>query len=190
MRMQIVQAKFIEQCLLHNLVREQEGLDPDGLHQPPKRTGKMAVDEHRMAVLAVAGDVGNVVIAVDYAHALTNGLDRVEQNTILDVLGLVPDFPLALHRASPPSEARRLALTSELSGAASPRPYLHAARLLELLGHAEMFLEMGQRVRRPALELGTIPAFGVSLEQRDRIPVRLELDLIVTLVEILAALRL
>jgi hypothetical protein len=70
-------------------------------------SGKMAVDEHRMAVLAVAGDVGNVVMAVDYAHALTNGLDRVEQNTILDVLGLVPDFPFALHRASP-SEARGL----------------------------------------------------------------------------------
>jgi hypothetical protein len=51
-----------------------------------------------------------------------------------------------------------------------------------------MFLEMGQRVRRPALELGIIPALGVSLEQRDRIPVRLELDLIVTLVEVLAAL--
>jgi len=53
-----------------------------------------------------------------------------------------------------------------------------------------MLLEMGERLSGPALELGIVAALGVSLEQRDRVPVRLELDLIVALVEVLAVLGL
>ena len=51
-----------------------------------------------------------------------------------------------------------------------------------------MFFEMGQRLARPALQLRIIATFGVGVEERDRIPVRLELDLIVAAVELLAAL--
>jgi hypothetical protein len=61
--------------------------------------------------------------------------------------------------------------------------------LLELLGHAQVLLEMRQGLRRPALELRIIPALGIGFEQCDRLFVALDLGLIVALVEVLAALR-
>ena len=60
--------------------------------------------------------------------------------------------------------------------------------LLELLGHAQVLLEMRQGLRCPALELRIIPALGIGFEQRDRILVALNLGLLVALVEVLAAL--
>ena len=63
MRMQVMQAQLIEQSVLDDLVRQQEGLDPDHPHQPAERARQVAVNENRPAVLAVAGDVGNVEIA-------------------------------------------------------------------------------------------------------------------------------
>jgi hypothetical protein len=61
--------------------------------------------------------------------------------------------------------------------------------LLELLSHAQVLLEMRQRLRRPALELRIIPALGIGFEQGNPILVALDLGLIVALVEVLAALR-
>ena len=57
--------------------------------------------------------------------------------------------------------------------------------LFELFRHAEVFLQMGKRLPRPILELGIVAGLGICLEQRDRIPVCLHLNLIVALVEVL-----
>ena len=47
---------------------------------------------------------------------------------------------------------------------------------------------MGKRLPRPILELGIVAGLGICLEQCDRIPVRLYLNLILALVEVLAVL--
>ena len=60
--------------------------------------------------------------------------------------------------------------------------------LFELFRHAEVFLQMGKRLPRPILQLGIVAGPGICLEQRDRIPVRLDLNLIVALVEVLTVL--
>src|SRR4029453_10602949 len=62
--------------------------------------------------------------------------------------------------------------------------------LLELLGHAQVLLEMRRRLRCPALELRIVPALGIGFEHRDRILVALDLGLVVALVEVLPVLRL
>jgi hypothetical protein len=51
-----------------------------------------------------------------------------------------------------------------------------------------MLLEMRKRLARSTLQISSVAGLGVSLEQSDRIPVRLELVLIVTLVKVLAFL--
>jgi hypothetical protein len=60
--------------------------------------------------------------------------------------------------------------------------------LFELFRHAEVFFQMGKRLPRPLLQLGIVAGLGICLEQRDRIPVRLHLNLIVAVVEVLAVL--
>jgi hypothetical protein len=62
--------------------------------------------------------------------------------------------------------------------------------LFQLFRHAEMLLQMGQRLRRPTLEISIIPALAIGFEQGDRIAMSLDLHLIVGLVELLAVLGL
>jgi hypothetical protein len=64
------------------------------------------------------------------------------------------------------------------------------SELLELLRHAEMLPEMRQRPERPAFQFGIVAVFGIGIEQRDRVLVRLDLGLVVTCVEVLAVLGL
>src|SRR6476646_9476117 len=47
----------------------------------------MPVDEYRMAIDAIAGDVGNIVIAIDSPNPAANCLDRIEQDVVIDIFG-------------------------------------------------------------------------------------------------------
>jgi len=49
---------------------------------------------------------------------------------------------------------------------------------------------MRQRPERPAFQFGIVAVFGIGIEQRDRVLVRLDLGLVVTCVEVLAVLGL
>jgi hypothetical protein len=57
----------------------------------------MPVDEYRMAIDAIAGDVGNIVIAIDGPNPAANCLDRIEQDVVIDIFGLMTDFSVKLH---------------------------------------------------------------------------------------------
>ena len=58
-------------------------------------------DENGMTVNAITGKIGDVVLAIDHTHAPADGLDRIEQYRICDVLGLVTNFAFELHSSSP-----------------------------------------------------------------------------------------
>src|SRR5690348_6500632 len=52
----------------------------------------MPVDENSPAILAVACDIGNVVVPVDDPNAATDRLHGIEEHIVLDVLGLMANF--------------------------------------------------------------------------------------------------
>ena len=104
----------------------------------------------------------------------------------------------ALRTGKRPARAGRRCLAHcSFRAAATSTRYapIHPARagrrmteLFELFRHAEVFFQMGKRLTRPILQLGIVAGLGICLEQRDRIPVCLHLNLIVALVEVLAVL--
>src|SRR5437868_4979388 len=69
MRVKIMQPQLVEQRLLNDLMREEERLDAHRAHQPAKAARQMPIDKDRMSVYAVAGNVRDIIIAVDYADA-------------------------------------------------------------------------------------------------------------------------
>jgi hypothetical protein len=60
-----VQLLSWRQRLLHDLMRQQEWFDPHPPHQPTESARQVPVDEHGTPVCAVAGNVWNVVRAID-----------------------------------------------------------------------------------------------------------------------------
>src|SRR4051794_23352296 len=97
MSMQIVEAQFVQKSLLDDFVGQKEEVYPNGFHQPTKTARQMSIDEYCVAINAIAGDVGNVVLAIDDPNSPTNGSNRIEQHIVLDVFRVVANFPLDLH---------------------------------------------------------------------------------------------
>jgi hypothetical protein len=90
--MQVVEAQLIEERLLDDLMHEEKGRHPYCLGPGTKCAREMAVDEHRAAVRAVTGDIGNVIVVTDtrppaeHLHVISS-----------DVLRFVPDLAFKLH---------------------------------------------------------------------------------------------
>ncbi|MGN6749470.1 MAG: hypothetical protein ACTHJS_12835 [Xanthobacteraceae bacterium] len=57
----------------------------------------MAIDKDSMTIGAVAGDVWYIVVAAHNLDAPADRPDGVEQNRVVNLFGLVPDFLLQLH---------------------------------------------------------------------------------------------
>ena len=66
-------------------MQQQELIDSDFLSEPAKRTGKMAVDEYRMSIDAITGEIGNVVFAIDNPNTAADGMDGIDKDFVLDV---------------------------------------------------------------------------------------------------------
>src|SRR4051794_21241694 len=99
--MQIMQPQFIKQRLLDDLVREQEWLDSYGLQQPAESPREMTIYEDRMAVAAGAGNVRNVVFAIDDPDPAAYGLDDVEEDSLVNVFRLMANFAFKFHWPRP-----------------------------------------------------------------------------------------
>jgi hypothetical protein len=97
MGMKIMQPQLVEKGLFDDLVGENERFDSDCPHQPAKGPRQMPVDENRVAVHTVAGNIGNIVLAIYNLDPPAYRLHGIEQDAILDVLGFVPDFAVEIH---------------------------------------------------------------------------------------------
>src|SRR3954467_3598105 len=99
--MQIMKPKLVQERLLHDFVSQQKRFNPHCFQQPSKTARQMPVDEHGVAVHTVPGNVWNIEFSIDDADPTANGTNHVEQYCVVDVLGLMPNFPIKLHgRAS------------------------------------------------------------------------------------------
>src|ERR1700736_3354131 len=101
MSVEIMQPQLVEQGLFHDLVREKERVDAHLARQKTKRAREMAIDEHGAAVLAVAGNVRNVIGAVHHADASADRFYDVQQNLIVDIFRFVLYLAIELHAGSP-----------------------------------------------------------------------------------------
>ena len=75
-------------------MREQKRVDAQDLGEPAKRFWQMAVDKDRVAIDAVACDVGYIVGAAYDAVASPDRLHRIQHHRVFDVFRFMPDFLL------------------------------------------------------------------------------------------------
>src|SRR6267142_6237198 len=76
-RMQVMKPQLIKQGFLDDFVREQKRLDGNCFHRPAKRAREMSVDEDRMAVDTVAGNIGDIVRTIDDSYAPTQRFNYI-----------------------------------------------------------------------------------------------------------------
>src|SRR4051812_508688 len=98
MGMQIMQLQLIEQSLFDDFMCQKEGFDTYIPPLPIEGAREMTVDEDRLAIDAIARDVGNIILAVRDSHTATDCANRVQQNIGRDVTGSVPDFSILCSR--------------------------------------------------------------------------------------------
>jgi hypothetical protein len=67
----------------------------------------MPVNEHGVAVDTVPGNVGNIEFSIYDADPTANGTNDVEQYCVVDVLRLMPNFPIKLQWSRKPIIASR-----------------------------------------------------------------------------------
>jgi hypothetical protein len=73
-----MQTQFIQQRLLDDFMCQQEGLNPNGFHQPTKRARQMSVDEDGVSIQTIASDVGDIEIMTYCADAVADRSHHVE----------------------------------------------------------------------------------------------------------------
>jgi hypothetical protein len=125
MGVEVMQAQFVKQRFFDDLVGEQKWVDAHGLGQLAKRLRQMAIDEDGMTVGAVAGDVGNIVLAAHSPDPPADRSDNVEQNRIINIFRLVPDFLLQLHRDFECAPLGRSGSTDRARAGSAPAEPMH-----------------------------------------------------------------
>src|SRR5690348_17326725 len=118
-----MQAELVDQRLLDFLVHDQESVDFDGVPAIFEMGRQMAVDVDRLAIHAVAREVGDVVAAVELLHAAQDGVECAIQHQAghepvrrvqlcvrcvgvagaIEVHGCAPWWPRAAYAARVPS---------------------------------------------------------------------------------------
>jgi len=76
MGMQIVQVELLDQRLLHLFMQDQVTIGIDIAAVITERRRHVTIDIDGLAVLAVAGEVGNVVFAIEYLGSAHDGVER------------------------------------------------------------------------------------------------------------------
>src|SRR5580704_16584115 len=76
MRMQIMQAELIDERLLDFFMENEEAVGVDGTAAKLEELWHVAVDVNGLAVEAVAGEIGNIVLAVEIFHAPADRIER------------------------------------------------------------------------------------------------------------------
>ena len=84
-RVLIVEIEMVDQRLLDLLVQQQIAVDRDVAAAIAERRRQMAVDVDAFAVEAVAGEIGNVVLAVDRTDAARERVERAVEHQARDI---------------------------------------------------------------------------------------------------------
>ena len=92
--MQIMQSKLVEERLFDHLMGDQEAVGAHPSFADEKRARHVSINEHRAAVAAVAGEIRNVVAAVDTPEALTKCRNDFKHDLAGDVVAPVRDLSI------------------------------------------------------------------------------------------------
>ncbi len=79
-RMQIMQAELVDQGFLHFFVHDEVARHVDPAAFVVHRARQMAIDVDGLAVRAVTGKVGNVVLAIELPDPAQDGIHRAVQH--------------------------------------------------------------------------------------------------------------
>jgi hypothetical protein len=74
---------------------EKKGFNANGFRKPAESSREVS------GIHAIAGNVGNIVLAVHDADAAADRFDYIEKHIISDVLGIMPDLVIELHALRP-----------------------------------------------------------------------------------------
>ena len=85
MSVQIVQAELIDQRLLDFFVEDEKAIGLDGAATKFERPRHVPVDIDRLAVEAVAGQIGNVVLAVEFPDPPHDRVQRALHHQARDI---------------------------------------------------------------------------------------------------------
>ena len=85
MGVQVMQAELVDQRLLDLLVQNQETIGINFAAAKLHRARHVAVDIDGLAVVAVAGEIGDVVFAIECLDPPHDGIERAIQHQARDV---------------------------------------------------------------------------------------------------------
>ncbi len=85
MGVQVVQVELIDQRLLHLLVQDEVAVGVDVAAVIAERRRHVAVDVDDLAVVAVAGEIGDVVLAIEVLDPAHDGIERAVHHQGRDV---------------------------------------------------------------------------------------------------------
>ena len=117
----VMEIEMVDQRLLDLLVQQQIAVDRDVAAAVAEGRRQMAIDIDALAVAAVAGEIGNVVRAVDRADAVSDGVQRPVEHQARNVsvwdaqllmrgdrvAAILRHRPLQNENAAPPFRAKR-----------------------------------------------------------------------------------
>src|ERR1700692_4835400 len=85
MGVEVVQAELVDQCLLDLLMQDEKAIGVDLAAAEFEELRHVTVDVDRLAVEAVAGEIGNIVAAVEFLDAPADRIERAIHHQARDV---------------------------------------------------------------------------------------------------------